>query len=192
MNTMQTHAPLQTAGFAHPTRNVAALGIEPGMAVADFGSGSGAYVLAIAEQLQNQGHVYAIDVQQDLLRRIKNDAHKKGYKNVEILWSDLEKPNGSKIASRHLDLVLVSNLLFQLDDKHAPLIEAWRILKPTGTLAVIDWSDSFGGLGPIKKHVVKKEAARELAESAGFEFVREFQAGAHHFGLIFRPVAKKI
>lgn len=178
---------LNTAGFAHPPRNVDALGIMPGMAVADFGAGSGAYVLAIGERLKGKGHVYAIDVQQDLLRRIKNEAHKRGFKNVEIVWSDLELPGGSKIADKHADLVLISNLLFQLDDKSAVLAEAWRILKPMGRLAIIDWSESYGGLGPIKKHVVKKERAIELAEGAGFRFAAEFDAGAHHYGLIFSP-----
>lgn len=184
-------AATKTAGFAHPARNVAALRIEPGMLVADFGSGSGAYVLAIAERLEKLGHVYAIDIQQELLRRTKNDAHKKGYKNVEIIWSDLEKPGASQLADKHLDLVLVSNLLFQLEDKKAPLKEAARILKPLGRLAIIDWSDSFGGMGPIKKHVVKKETAKQLAEESGFEFVKEFEAGAHHYGLIFRPATPK-
>lgn len=183
--------PLDTAGFAHPVRNVDALGIEPGMTVVDFGSGSGAYVLAIADRLQNKGHVYAVDVQQDLLRRTKNEAHKKGHKNVETIWSDLEKPNSSKIADRHVDVVLISNLLFQLADKGAPLHEAWRILKPTGKLAIIDWSESFGGMGPIKKDVVDRENALVEAQKAGFELLSEFDAGAHHYGLIMRPVAQK-
>lgn len=184
-------AALNTAGFAHPTRNVSALRIEHGMHIADFGAGSGAYVLAIAEKLDHSGRVYAIDVQQDLLRRIKNEAHQRGYKNIEIIWSDLEKPHSSKIADRHLDLVLVSNLLFQLEDKRAPLLEAWRILRPLGRLALIDWSESFGGMGPIKKHVIKKEEAKALALECGFEFTKEFDAGAHHYGLLFRPVAQR-
>lgn len=183
---------LATANFAHPPRNVAALGVEPGMRIADFGAGSGAYVLAIAERLTNSGHVYAIDVQRDLLRRIKNESHKKGYKNVEIIWSDLEQPNGSRIADRHLDLVLISNLLFQVEEKRGLFAEAWRILKPDGRLAVVEWSDSFRGLGPDKKAVVKKSAALALAAESGFELLREFDAGAHHYGLIFRPlIAKK-
>jgi ubiquinone/menaquinone biosynthesis C-methylase UbiE len=181
--------PLQTAGFAHPGRNVDALGVDVGQTVVDFGSGSGAYVFAIAERLKGTGHVYAVDVQQDLLRRIKNESHKRGYKNVEIVWSDLEKPGGSKIADRHADLVVISNLLFQVEDKKTVLVEAWRILKPSGKLAIIDWSDSFGGMGPIKKDVVKKEMAVELARSAGFEALGEFKAGAHHYGMILRPVA---
>jgi ubiquinone/menaquinone biosynthesis C-methylase UbiE len=179
--------PLNTAGFAHPVRNVDALGVEPGNTVADFGSGSGAYVLAIAEKLQNEGHVYAIDVQQDLLRRTKNEAHKKGFKNVEIIWGDLEKAGGSKIADRHVDLVLISNLLFQVDDKTILLAEAKRILRKSGRLVIIDWSESFDGMGPIKRAVVTRESALDLAKKAGFEQVEEFDAGAHHYGLILVP-----
>jgi len=183
------------AGFAHPARNVAALGIEPGMLVADFGSGSGAYVLAIAERLENAGHVYAIDVQQDLLKKVKNEAHRRGFENVEIIWTDLERSNASKIGDGKLDLVLISNLLFQIENKAAVIKEARRILKGKGRLAIIDWSESFGpstgqrasGMGPVKDDVVGREAALALAESAGFELLREFPAGAHHYGLIVRP-----
>ncbi len=189
--TAHHHTPLKTAGFAHPARNVGALGLQQGMAVADFGSGSGAYVLAIAERLGNTGRIYAVDIQRDLLRRIHTEAHKRGFKNIEIIWADLEHHGASKIADRSLDLVLVSNLLFQLNDKGATLAEAWRILKTTGQLAIIDWSDSFGGMGPIPKDVVTADAALALARKAGFELVREFEAGAHHYGLIFRPVAQK-
>lgn len=183
MNAMSVHTPR----FAHPHKNIDALGIRPGQTVVDFGAGSGAYVFAMAERLKGMGHVYAIDVQQDLLRRIKTEAHKKGYKNVETIWCDLEKPNSSMIADRHADLVLISNLLFQVDAKEAVIAEARRILNPTGTLSVIDWSDSFGGMGPVKKNIVKKEKAVELVEKEGFECTEEFEAGAHHYGLLFRP-----
>jgi ubiquinone/menaquinone biosynthesis C-methylase UbiE len=183
---------IPAAGFAHPARNVDALGIEPGMLVADFGAGSGAYVLAIGEALKGDGTIYAIDIQKDLLKRIKNETHQRGFDNVEIIWGDLEVPRGTKIADRRLDYVIISNLLFQLTDKKAPLREAWRILKPTGKLAIIDWSESFGGLGPIDDHVVSKQDAFELAHSCGFDLVHEIEAGAHHYGLVFRPVPEKI
>lgn len=192
MEGMHTHSPIQGAGtFAHPRRNVGALGIQGGMHIADFGSGSGAYVLAIAERLGGTGHVYAIDVQKDLLRRISNDAQKRGYKNVEIIWGDLEALNGSKLASQSIDIVLISNLLLQLPDKAPVLAEARRVIKATGHVAIIDWMDSFQGMGPQKEDVVTKGLALSLAQSAGLELVQEFTAGAHHWGLIFRPTIKK-
>src|SRR6266436_2940254 len=90
---MQSHL-----NFAHPVRNVEAFGIMHDMSIADFGSGSGAYVLAIAEKLSNTGKVYAIDVQKDLLRRTYNEASNRGYQNVHILWGDLEKEHGAKLS----------------------------------------------------------------------------------------------
>ncbi len=176
-------------GFAHPKRNIIALGVEHAMRVADFGAGSGAYVLAMAEQLQNSGRIYAIDIQKDLLRRIHTEATKHGHKNVDVLWADLEIPGGSKLADKSLDLVLISNLLFQMDDKSVVIEEAKRIVKPGGRIAIIDWSESFGGLGPQRDAVVTKEAAYTLAKDAGLVFQKEFAAGAHHYGLVFRTGA---
>ncbi len=189
MSTMQAHTPLGTAGFAHPRRNVVTLGVEPGMSVADFGSGSGIYVLHIAENLQNSGHVYAIDVQRDLLRRLLSEAQRRGFKNVQVIWADLEREGSSKLADEKLDLVLISNLLFQVENKRAVICEARRILSPRGRLAIVDWSESFGGMGPQKQDVVSKEKVLALAREAGFGLQREFSAGAHHYGLIFRPVS---
>lgn len=187
MQKVHTHGDLSVAGFAHPKRNVGVLGIQGGMRVADFGAGSGAYTLTIAERLEGTGKIYAIDVQRDLLRRIANEAMRRGYKNVEVIWADLEAPRASKLADASIDLVLISNLLFQVPDKLPVLREARRIVKPTGHVAVIDWSDSFGGMDPIKDDVVKKGTALELGAKTGLALDREFAAGAHHYGLMFRP-----
>lgn len=176
------------AGFAHPPRNVQALAIEPGMSVADFGSGSGAYALLIAEALAGSGHVYAIDVQKDLLRRTFNEARRRNLQTVKVLWGDLERPNGSKLADDAADLVLISNLLFQVEEKGAVIAEAYRILRRGGRLAIIDWTESFGGMGPDRHSVFPKDEARRVAENTGFAAANEFAAGAHHYGLIFRKV----
>lgn len=195
---MQTRSPSDTVGFAHPKRNIGAFDIQGGMKVADFGAGSGAYVLLIAERLLGSGHVYAIDVQKDLLRRIANEAEKRGFKNVEVVWADLEAPRASKLADASIDLVLISNLLFQVPDKISILREARRIVKPRGQVAVIDWSaaalspTSEGArVGPQREDVVSKDSALALAERAGLGLVREFTAGTHHYGLILRPAAGK-
>lgn len=188
---MNAHAhPLHmpTAGFADPVKNVAAFGIVKGMKVADLGAGSGAYALALAKTVGESGRVYAVDVQKDLLRRIRNDAHRMGIDaRMEFLWGDIEESGGSKLAQAIVDFVLLSNTLFQLPDKKAALREARRIVKPGGRLAIIEWSDSFGGVGPHPNDVVKKEHALDLAHESGFEIMREFPAGAHHYGLLLRP-----
>ena len=59
---------------------------------------------------------------------------------------------------------------------------------PQGALHVIDWSESFGGLGPQPSDVLTKEAAVNLLESHHFMFEREYPAGEHHYGFTVRKV----
>jgi ubiquinone/menaquinone biosynthesis C-methylase UbiE len=173
--------------FVDPLRILAGIGLEPGMNIADFGAGSGAYTLAAARSLHNAGHVYAIDVQKDLLRRISNEAAHRRLRNVNVIWADLEMPSASKLADHSIDIVIVSNLLFQLIDKMPPLREAHRILKKRGTLVIVDWSDSFRHMGPSPEDVVTREAALQYAKRAHFTQVSDLSAGAHHYGLILKP-----
>lgn len=177
-----------TMGFANPTQNVLAMGVQVGSKVADFGSGSGAYSLALARAVGAGGRVYAIDVQKDLLTRIKNQAAQEHLDNVEIIWGDFEKAKGTRIADGQVDVVVLSNTLFQLENKSGALREARRVLREGGKLAIIDWEDSFNGMGPQKNDVVSKESAQELARMAGFDLIKEFRAGAHHYGLLFKTV----
>ena len=173
--------------FASPKRTVDALPLEPRMRVADFGAGSGHVALELARQVP-EGRVYAIDVQADLLRRLKNEAARAGLKNVELIHGDISRPHGAKLADASCDLVLLSNVLFQQEQPAAALREAWRVVRPGGMAALIEWSDSFRGMGPAKKHVITRERALQLAGENGFEALREFDAGAHHYGFILKPL----
>lgn len=174
------------ASFAHPPSHIREIGVEPGMTVADFGSGSGAHAFAFAEATGKDGRVYAIDVQRDLLARIKNEAVRRALHHIDVLWGDLELPGGSKIADGIVDVVLISNTLFQLIDKHIALDEARRILKPAGLFAIIERNGTTG-LHPGT--ILPKEDALALARRADFEPIREFIAGHAHYGILFRPVA---
>ena len=64
--------------------------------------------------------------------------------------------------------------------------EALRILKPKGQLLLIDWSESFGGIGPHANQVITPDMARVLCESAGFIFDKHIKVGDHHYGMIFK------
>ena len=115
-------------------------------------------------------------------RRIHNEAMTRGLSIVRVIWSDLERPLASKIGNGVLDHVLISNLLFQLEEPARVLAEAKRILKKGGTVTVIDWHDSFSGMGPHPDRVVHKQRGMELIAEAGFAELKEFFAGAHHWG----------
>lgn len=170
--------------FVSPENIVERLGIHPGMTVADFGAGAGAYAVSAGRLVGKKGVVYAIDIQKELISRVKNEAKKAGLENVEVIWGDLEEEGGSKLDSDIADVVIASNILFQIKDKDAFLREILRVLKPGGKVCVVDWSESFGGVGPPEELVVSESAAKSLFEENGFLIDRSLSPGAHHYGFI--------
>lgn len=173
--------------FSDPRKNVQHLELSEGARVADFGTGSGHYAAALAKMVHDEGRVYAIDIQRDLLRRIKNLSQAEHTGNIEVVWGDVEEQNGSKLPPESMDAVVMANVLFQVERRRAVVDEARRVLKSGGKVLLIDWSESFGGMGPRPEDVVKKETARELFEKAGFSLVQELSdVGDHHYGLILK------
>lgn len=174
--------------FSDPVKNIEQCSIQAGQEVADFGSGSGAYTLAVAKALMSTGKVYAIDINKDLLNKVKNDGIKQGFYNIEVIWGDIDKPNGTKLRDFSVDMALVCNIFFQVENREVLVKEVRRILKPGGKVLVVDWTDAFGGLGPKAQSVVKKTSAVEIFEKNGFHLDREITAGSHHYGLIFKKL----
>lgn len=174
--------------FVRPEEVIKKIGIEPGMVVADFGAGSGHYSIAAAKIVRNTGKVYSVDIQKELLAAIKSAAALNNLSNVEIVWSDLEIPEGSRLADNSADAVIISNILFQVNDKEAVLKEASRILKNDGRIAVIEWGKKEGKMGPPMEKRVSKEECLEIFKNAHFKLAKEFTAGENHYGLLFEKI----
>lgn len=172
--------------MSDPEQIIIGLKLQPGMHVADLGAGSGFYTFAAASAVGAQGKVYAVDVLKDMLLKIRSEARDRRVANIEIVWGNMERIGGTKLADGAVDAVVIANTLFQIEDKRAAIEEIKRILKPKGKLLLVDWSESFGGMGPMQDNVVTKEKARNLFEQGGFMFREEIPAGEHHYSLIFR------
>jgi ubiquinone/menaquinone biosynthesis C-methylase UbiE len=171
--------------FSDPKKNIEQFGVDPGLTVADLGSGGGFYSLALAAAVGKQGRVFAVDVQQDLLTKLKSEAVQHGFENIDIIWGDVDEPNGTRLQDASVDRVLIANILFQVDHRDMLATEAYRILKPKGRVLLVDWSDSFGGLGPHPARIVTATQGRAIFEQAGFTYIRDIQAGDHHYGMVF-------
>lgn len=172
--------------FTDPENNIKQFKLGEGMIVADLGAGSGFYTIPAGRAVGSSGKVYAIEVQKDFLSKIKNDATKAHVSNVEVIWGNIEKIGGTKLRGESVDAVIVSNTLFQLEDKTTLAQEVERIVKPGGKVLVIDWSDSFGGMGPDPLSIMSSQSAQTLFEKNGFTLEEKINAGEHHYGMIFR------
>lgn len=162
--------------------------VREGDVVADFGAGSGFFIGALQDAVGQTGRVYACEIQRGLVDKLGNLVRTKGYANVDVLWSDLEAAGGTKLPDGTLDVGILVNTLFQLEDKATAAHEIRRTIRPGGKCIVVDWTESFAGLGPATDMVVSQVEAISLMEANGFVLDREFPAGDHHYGLAFRAI----
>lgn len=174
-----------SASFSVPHENVLQLGLREGMKVGDFGAGTGHYSRAAAAIVGHSGRVYAIDVQEEILKHIKLNTHDHHQGIVETIWGDIEKSGGTHLRDQSLDAIILANTLFQIENRFGLLGEMRRVLKPGGKLLVVDWAGSYGGMGPVSEKVVTEHVAEDFFIGGGFHKVKSFRAGPHHYGIVF-------
>ena len=170
--------------FSHPDNNVEHLHIREGWTVADLGAGVGHYTLAAARKVGTSGKVFSVDVQQEMLDVIAGSAHDANVPSVHVVRGDIERRGGTRLRDQSVDAVIVANTFFQLDDKAGCVQEVARITKPGGVVLVVDWIDSYKGLGPQPEYIVSPEELEKLFVEHGFSVRETFDAGEHHFGIL--------
>ncbi|MFA6408259.1 MAG: class I SAM-dependent methyltransferase [Candidatus Paceibacterota bacterium] len=173
------------AHFSSPQENVLQIGLREGMKVGDFGAGSGHYARAAAAIVGHSGKVYAIDVQEGVLKHLKLNTHERHHRTIEIIWGDIEKPGGTHLRDASLDVVLLANTFFQVENRFGLLKEIQRVLKSGGKLMVVDWAGSYGGIGPTPEYVVPEHTTEDFFIIGGFHKVKNFRAGPHQYGILF-------
>jgi ubiquinone/menaquinone biosynthesis C-methylase UbiE len=171
--------------FSDPEKNIQQFSIGEDWRLADFGTGSGAYALAAGERMTD-GVVYAIDVNPSLLGRLKTEARERRINTVQTISGDIEVLGGVPLSDGSVDGAIAANVFFQVENKKALVSEIKRVLRARGRVLVVDWTASHGGIGPHSSHVISQKEIERLFEDAGFSLEREIDAGAHHYGVIFK------
>src|SRR3989344_4470940 len=167
------------SNFLNPEEILKQLNLRKDMVAADFGSGSGGWVLPLAKILED-GQVFAIDILDEPLSALRSKAKAEKITNIQTIKSDAEKT--SRLMSEFCDLVLMTNLLFQCENKRQILEEANRVLKSGGQLLIVDWQKD----NPLTKEIERVDFGelKEIAKELNLKLEKEFEAGPYHYGLI--------
>ncbi len=149
-----------------------ALGIQAGGLVADVGSGDGYFTFHLAERVGAAGRVYAVDIDEGALKKLRQKAEKEKLAQIETIVGETHNP---RLAVESVEVVLVVNAYHEMRDYDTMLAALYRALKPGGRLAIIDGAIEAGEKQDsyFSRHRVPKEVVREEAEGHGFVFSRE-------------------
>jgi ubiquinone/menaquinone biosynthesis C-methylase UbiE len=119
-----------------PDKVMDAIGVSPGMIVAEIGAGRGRYVVQFAVRVGENGKVYAEDIDATALRYLEKRCERWGLENVETILGDVTDP---KLPEGKVDLIFVISAYHHFEDPVALLRNARSALKPDGTLAIGEW-----------------------------------------------------
>jgi len=123
------------AGWQLPDRVVGSLRIQPGDRVADIGAGDGYFTFRLAEAVGPSGQVFAVEVTDELIGRLEQQAQAREASNVVVVKGDFDDP---LLPDGEMDLVFLCNSYHHIDNRVAYFDRLRTDLASGGRVAILD------------------------------------------------------
>lgn len=144
---------------------VRSLQLKPGEIVADIGAGSGVISLRMAEQLLPDGKVFAVDVQDEMLDRLRANCERFGIENIEPVKGTQIK-TGLKPCS--VDLAIMVDVYHEFEFPYEMMNDIAKSMKTGGRVALVEYRKEDPTI-PIKEvHKMSQDQAKKEVEQAEF------------------------
>ncbi|MCB1121031.1 MAG: methyltransferase domain-containing protein [Verrucomicrobiae bacterium] len=122
--------------FVNREAIVAEIGLKPGMAIADIGSGTGAHLPFMSKAVKRKGKVYAVDIVDKFLEHIDHQAEKNGWKNVETV---LCTERSAELPANSIDVAFICNVYHHFEYPYDTLASLHQALRPGGKIVLVDF-----------------------------------------------------
>ena len=152
---------------------IKALGLKPGMVIADIGAGSGAYTIPFAKAVAPSGKAFAVDIWPELLTYIKGKAAKEGITTLDTVLAALDDP---KLPKGQVDIAYFHDVFHNTNDRQAYLKTLVSELKPTGRIAIVEqeFNDPIAIKWDKPEDRIKPEEVKAWMAAVGFELKASF------------------
>ncbi len=157
---------------------------EHGGRWADLGAGEGAFTLALADLLGAGAHITAVDRDAGALRSLRSQRFPGAVVDTKV--ADFTRP----LDLSNLNGIVMANSLHFVRDK-APVLESVRrMLRPGGSLIVVEYGADRGN--PWVPHPFPYETWEKMAAQAGFVRTRLLRTiPSRYLGSMYSAVSER-
>ncbi len=185
----ETDMPLESEwrNYFHPKKTLTQIiGWKKGMVLVDIGCGFGTFALPAAEIVGNQGHVYAVDIDKNMVETVKRKARHRGLHNLTAIHGDglHSRQIGGKMVPKSADVVLLANVLHGAPNKVRFLKSVKQFLITDGTIAILNWILAKTPRGPPMELRPGPEETKEFLVRAGLFNPTYGKVPPYHYAVI--------
>lgn len=172
-----------------PEKALDAIGIQPGMTIADVGCGTGYFTRRMAKRTGPTGKVYGIDIQPRMIEALKRNLQKEGITNVEGVVSKADDP---MLPASAVDLILMVDVYHEFATPQTMLKKMREALKPTGRMVLLEYRKEDPNV-PIRfEHKMTVEEAKAEIEAEGFRLEKVISTLPRQHILVFVPAQRRV
>jgi ubiquinone/menaquinone biosynthesis C-methylase UbiE len=152
-----------------PDAAIDALGLTPGLVVADVGAGSGYMTVRMARLVGAGGRVYATDIQPEMITLLERRVAAERIANVTPVLGLVDDP---KLPDGAVDLELLVDVYHEFSEPQKMLRGLRKALKPGGRLVLLEYRKEDPSIPILELHKMTVAVAKQEVEAEGFELTR--------------------
>jgi ubiquinone/menaquinone biosynthesis C-methylase UbiE len=166
-----------------PDAALDAIGIARGATVADIGAGVGYFTWRLAERVGPAGKVYANDIQEKMLERLRRNMQERGLAHVEPVLGAEDDP---RLPAGRMDLVLLVDVYHEFSQPRKMLQKIRESLKPDGRLVLLEYRKEDPSVPIRAEHKMSVQEVMAEVEPEGFRLEKTLDLLPRQHILIFR------
>jgi|FaiFalFF_MnMetaG_3_1042247.scaffolds.fasta_scaffold12570_5 ubiquinone/menaquinone biosynthesis C-methylase UbiE len=162
-----------------PDEILKSCGLSKGMTMVDVGCGSGYFTIPASKIVGENGRVYAVDIQEEMLDKLKERGLPSNVIPI-LARSDYDFPLDVGIS----DFTFIAFVAHENDDLEKFFNEVKRITKDDGRVVILEWKKQHEESGPPYEERISLEEILTKLEKFGFKILEFGELNQSHYKVI--------
>ncbi len=174
----------QRDAYQKPHEVIMALELKPGEVIADIGAGSGYFTFRFAQHVGENGRVFAVDVNPDMILHLNRRIRDLKLRNVTTI---LSAPDDPLLMDGSIDDFFICDTWHHIQNQEHYLALMKKMLKPGGHVIMIDFQKKESPVGaPMEMRIAREDLVKQM-EGNGFRISKEHTFLPYQYFIVFAP-----